>query len=266
MRMMIEEKSKVYVYKGMDPFEAVEKILDFFEKPSGKVVLKPNLINTEPPPTTTPCETIEALIKYYLKLNCEVIVAEGSGWTETFEAYRRLGYLKLKEKYGVKLVDLNNDDYELMRNENALFLKEFELPLTLKDAYIVSVPVLKEHSITGVTLSMKNMLGATLGERGRIAKKGRFHRKLNESIVDINVYLKPRLAVIDGRIAGIGGEIGSKPKKIGVMIFSQDLVAADTIGAKYLGKDPEKISHIKLAKKIGLGRMDLDKIEVIEVT
>ena len=98
--------------------------------------------------------------------------------------YRELGYLKL-ERHGVRLVDLNNDDFELVKNSNALFLKEFEFPLTLKGAFIISAAVLKERSITGVTLSLKNMLGATLGEKARVAKKGRFHRKLDASIVEL---------------------------------------------------------------------------------
>jgi len=258
--------SRVVVVRGRDPYCMVERGLEYFVKPSvGRVVLKPNLILAEPPPTTTPCETVEALVRYYLRGGFEVVVAEGSGWCETFEAYRELGYLKLKEKYGVKLVDLNNDDFEVVKNPNAFFLREFEFPLTLKNAYIVSVPVLKEHSITKVTLSLKNMLGATIGGRARIAKKGRFHRKLDESIVDINLYLRPRLAVIDGRVAGLGGELGARPKEIGVMIMSEDLVAADAVGASYLGKNPLTISHLKLAQKAGLGIADLSKIEVIEV-
>jgi len=116
-----------------------------------------------------------------------------------------------------------------------------------------------------VTLSLKNMLGATLGERAKVAKKGRFHRMLDESIVDINLYLKPRLAVIDGRVAGLGGELAAKPKKLGIMIFSEDLVAADAVGAKYLGVNPLSIRHLKLAEKVGLGVADLGKIEVIKV-
>ena len=113
---------KVVVVKGND----IEKGLRFFVKPSKKVVLKPNLIIDEPPPTTTPCETIEALAKYHLENGCEVVIAEGSGWCETFQAYRKLGYTKVAEKYGIKLVDLNTDRFELVRNPNALFLKEFE--------------------------------------------------------------------------------------------------------------------------------------------
>ncbi len=260
-----ENLPKVIVVENYNAEAAIHKGLSFFDKPlKQKVVIKPNLITCMPPPTTTPIDLIEALVKHYLDVGCEVVVAEGSGWSETFEAYRKLGYLKLSEKYGVKLVDLNNDDFELKENPKAFFLKKFEFPLTLKNAYIVSAPIMKEHSITHVTLSLKNMLGATLGEKAKLAKKGRFHESLNESIVDVNLYLKPKLAVIDGRIAGVGGELNAKPKKLGVTIFSEDLVAADAVAAYYLGFNASSIQHLKLAQKAGLGTADLNKIEIIK--
>ncbi|MCX8175715.1 MAG: DUF362 domain-containing protein [Candidatus Bathyarchaeota archaeon] len=257
---------KVVVVQGEDPFQMVEKGLKFFGRPARRrIVIKPNLISAEEPPTTTPCDVVEALVAYYVKDGFDVVVAEGSGWSETFQAYRKLGYFKLAEKYKVKLVDLNNDNFNVVRSPNAFFLKEFEYPLTLKDAYIVSTPVLKEHSITKVTLSLKNMLGATLGEKARIAKKGRFHKKLDESIVDVNLYLKPSLAVIDGRMAGLEGELAAKPKKLGIIIFSEDLVAADAVAASYLGVNPSSVRHLTLAEKAGLGVADLSKIEVLKI-
>lgn len=240
--------------------------LEYFTKPGKeKVVLKPNLINDRSPPTTTSCETVEALVKYYC-VDYEVVIAEGSGWCETSRAFRVLGYFKMAEKYGVKIVDLNQDEYEVRKNPRAICLNKFELPSTLKDSYLISVPVLKEHSITTVTISLKNMLGATLGEETRATwKKGRFHDRLDESIVDINLYLKPNLAVVDGRVAGVGGELGALPENHGVMIFSEDLVAADAVGAKMLGYDPLDIRHLKLAQDKGLGVADLGNIEVLEV-
>lgn len=252
--------SKVIVVQGKDPFKIVKKGLEYFTKPSlPRIVLKPNLIIDKPSPTTTSFDIIEALAKYYLENGYKVIVAEGSGCCDTFEAYKKLGYLKLIEKYRIELIDLNKDKFELIKNQKALFLKEFEFPLKLKDSCIISVPVLKEHSITKVTLSLKNMLGVAI--RG----KGKFHKKLDESIVDINSYLKPSLAIIDGRVAGIGGELGAKPKELGIVIFSDDLVAADAVGASYLGKDPMEVSHLKLAQKVGLGIADLNKIKIIKL-
>ncbi|RLI76011.1 hypothetical protein DRO97_01885 [Archaeoglobales archaeon] len=132
-------KSKVVIVEDLS--QMVEA-LELFPKPKKKVVLKPNLISTKKPPTTTPYDIIEALAKYYIEMGCKIIVAEGSGWCETFKAYKELGYLKLKE-FGVKLIDLNEDGFEVVKNQSALFLKQFEFPLTLKNAYIVSVPVLR---------------------------------------------------------------------------------------------------------------------------
>lgn len=263
---VVRQIPRVVVVHGKDPYQMVLKGLEYFAKPGKeKIILKPNLINDRGPPTTTPYEVVEALIKYYIA-DYEVVIAEGSGWCETSDAYRVLGYYKMAEKYGVKIVDINQDDFEVRRNPEALCLKQFEFPSILKNCYLISVPVLKEHSLTTVTISLKNMLGATLGEETRATwKKGRFHGRLDESIVDINLYLKPNLAVVDGRVAGVGGELGALPEKHGVMIFSEDLVAADAMGAKILGYDPLEIAHLKLAKDRGLGEADLNNVEVLEV-
>jgi uncharacterized protein (DUF362 family) len=102
------------------------------------------------------------------------------------------------------------------------------------------------------------MLGATI-----ISNKSRFHNAgVHESIVDINTYEKPNLAVIDAVVGNVDHEIGWKPKKFNMMIFSEDLVAADAVAAKVLGVDPRKVRHLTLAQERGLGTADFDKIEV----
>ncbi|MFX0089306.1 MAG: DUF362 domain-containing protein [Candidatus Hodarchaeota archaeon] len=259
--------SKVIVVKGEHREQMIPEALDHFEKPQlGRIILKPNLINSSPPPTTTPCQTIKAIAGYFYK-EFEVIIAEGTGWGETSDAYQALGYSEIARDYNIELVDLNEDKYEIRRNPEASFVKEFEFPLTLDDAYIISVPILKTHSLTTVTLSLKNMLGATLGDKtSAVFRKGRFHRRLNESIIDINLYIKPDLAIIDGVVGGTGGELRARPKEVGVIIASKDLVAADAVGANMLGYNPLSINHLKLAQSKGLGVADLSKIEIIEVS
>ncbi|MFX0096810.1 MAG: DUF362 domain-containing protein [Candidatus Hodarchaeota archaeon] len=259
--------SKVIVVKGEHPEQMIPNALDYFEKPPpGRIILKPNLINNSPPPTTTPCRTIKAIAGYFHK-EYDVIIAEGTGWGETSDAYQALGYSEIAREYDLRLVDLNEDKYEIRRNSEASFVKEFEFPLTLENAYIISVPILKTHSLTTVTLSLKNMLGATLGDKtSAVFRKGRFHRRLNESIIDINLYIRPDLAIIDGLIGGTGGELRARPKEVGVIIVSKDLVAADAVGANLLGYDPLSISHLRLAQSRGLGTADLNKIKIIEVS
>jgi len=254
--------TKVVIVKGNLPAAMVPKGLGELgiELSGRKIVIKPNLIANRPYPIITPAETVKALIEYFIDGN-EVIIAEGSGFDDTGAIYRDQGYVELAEHYGVRLVDLNRDEFEVLKKVDAKVLKKFEFPLTLKDSYLISATVLKRHSIARLTLSLKNMLGATIGR-----DKGRFHRLgINESIVDINLYKRPDLAVIDGRL-GLDSELGGRQKKFDVMIFSEDLVAADAVGAKILGLDPLAVPHLKLAQDVRLGTCDLRRIEIVQLT
>jgi uncharacterized protein (DUF362 family) len=253
--------SKVVVVKGNDPATMVPRGLRSLgvEVHRRKVVIKPNLIADLPYPVTTPTDTVEALVKFFKDDN-QLIVAEGSGFDDTHTIYRNQGYVELVNYHGVELVDLNSAEFEVLKKAEAAVLKRFEFPLVLKGAYLISAAVLKQHSAARVTLSLKNMLGATIG-RG----KGRFHKMgLEESIVDINRYKLPDLAVIDGRLS-LSSELGGERKRFDVVIFSKDPVAADVVGATTLGLDPSTVEHIKLAQKAKLGVCDLKKIKVVRL-
>ena len=70
--------------------------------------------------------------------------------------------------------------------------------------FCIAVPVGKSHSASGVSLSMKGMMGL-------IHDRSPFHGRydLHDSIVDMVTVLKPHLVVIDGtRILSTGGPEG----------------------------------------------------------
>jgi uncharacterized protein (DUF362 family) len=50
------------------------------------------------------------------------------------------------------------------------------------------------------------------------------------------------------------------------MIFSRDPVAADSVGAGFLGVDISKVKHLQLAQKAGLGTCDLKAIEIVRLS
>ncbi|RLF16545.1 MAG: hypothetical protein DRJ97_00645 [Thermoprotei archaeon] len=261
----VEDQHKVVVVKGFrrveDALEEALKRLRF--KSPREALIKPNLIIDAPPPTTTPLDLVEALASC---LEGEVIVGEGSGWTDTFKAFERLGFLEARKKLGFSLLDFNRDETVELRDPQALVLKVFKAPRGALGRFIVSAAALKTHSIAKASLSLKNMLGATPSEPRLIARKGRFHRLgIDECIADICSYLKPGLAVIDGREACVGGELGGGSVKIGVLIASRDPVAADAVASRLLGFNPYKIKHLVLAERRGLGKIKPEEVEVVEL-
>ena len=133
----------------------------------------------------------------------------------------------------------------------------------LKADVLIAVPVAKSHSATGVSLSMKGMMGL-------IYDRSIMHRMdLNETIVDLASLLKADLTVIDGtRVLSTGGPGGpGNVLKKDTIIASRDMVAADAYAVsafEWYGKKfkPTQVKHIRLAHERGLGRADIENLSI----
>ncbi len=151
---------------------------------------------------------------------------------------------------------------------NGVRIKKMDVMKQVIEAdVLIAAPVGKSHSSTGVSLSMKGMMGLIRG-------RGSFHggNKLHEAIVDMVTVLTPDLVVIDGtRILSTGGPRGpGKVITLDRIIASTDMVAADAqmveMGTWYGKKiKPAQVKHIRIAAERGLGRLDLDKLSVKEL-
>lgn len=255
---------KVAILRGSDPQNITVKALEMVEgerilakeKP---ILVKPNYLNSRHPSTgiTTDSRVIEGVIKFFKKhKKGEIIVGEGSGFSNTFEAYKNAGVDIIAEKYKIKLIDLNKDDFIETKPKDPLNLKKIKIAKSALDSTIISVPKLKPHRIAGVSLSIKNMMGA-------MTPKGSMHSRLSKNIADLASVIKPELAVIDGIIAGEGHESSGDPLRMDLVIAGLDPVAVDAVGASVMGIEPNKVKHLIFAEKKGLGTIDLDQIEIL---
>lgn len=257
--------TKVAIVKGTNPPEmTVEalKMVDAREALSeGKpVLIKPNYINDRHPSTgiTTDGRVIEGVVKFLKKSGIEeVVIGEGSGHSDTFNAFRNAGVDVLAKRWNIKLVDLNEDEFVEVRPPDPLALKKVKIAKTVLESTIISVPKLKLHRITGVTLSIKNMMGA-------MTPKGSMHTgHLSKNIADLASIITPCIAVVDGIIAGEGHETSGNPLEMNLVIAGTDSVAVDAVSAAVMGVAPDTIKHLNYAEQKGLGTCDLNQIEVV---
>lgn len=260
--------SRVAIVKGSDPVETTVKALGLIEADVVKalsvakpVLIKPNYINSKSPSTgiTTDGRVVEGIVKFLRDHNFkEVSIGEGSGFGETFEAFKEAGLDAVAERWGVRLIDLNRDEFVEVNPPDPLSLKKVRVAKTAVESQIISVPKLKLHRIATVTLSLKNMMGA-------LASKGTMHAglSLSENIADLASLLKPRLSVVDGIIAGEGHETSGNPVEMDLVIAGTDPVAVDAVGSEVMGVRSSDVKHLVFAEKKGLGTCNLDQITVL---
>ncbi len=259
--------SRVAIVKGTSPVETTVKALEMIGSDvdsvlSGKkpILIKPNYINSKHPSTgiTTDSRVIEGIVKFLRERKIEeIIIGEGSGFGETFEAFKVAGVDAVAERWGVKLVDLNKDEFVEVSPPDPLSLKKVRVAKTALESIIISVPKLKPHRIATVTLSLKNMMGA-------LASKGSMHKgKLSHNIADLASILRPSISVVDGIIAIEGHETSGNPVEMNLIIAGTDPVAVDAVGAAVMGIPPADVKHLVLAEEKGLGTCNLEEITVL---
>jgi uncharacterized protein (DUF362 family) len=247
--------SVVAIVNFTDYQRSIAKALDLVEvagrlPKTGLIIIKPNLTNADPPPVTTSVKAVETLYNYCKShTKAEIAIGEGCGDGTTAETFEANGYTQLAEKYGIKLIDFNQEKSVLLKRKDAFQLKEFYVPEITKDAFIISLPVLKDHSFTTTTIAMKNMFGLAPAPfyRGGWNKSKLHSPSTHRSVVDVCLYKKPDLSVVDASVALAGSHLSGRRKKIGLILAGFDPVAVDAVGSELLGHNPKRIQYLTLA-------------------
>lgn len=172
--------------------------------------------------------------------------------------FKTLGYEKLQEKYGVELVDFNEDKFA------GVDFGGFNLSVAQKaleaDKFI-NLPVLKTHNQCKVSLGIKNLKGV-LNRKSKEYCHGK-DVDLDHMFPHIIEKLPVALTIIDGvfTLAKGPGPTGNAYRK-NVIVASKDHLACDVVGAALMGYNADEVEHLKFyAQRHGLST-NLADIEV----
>jgi len=120
----------------------------------------------------------------------------------------------------------------------------------------VSMPKVKTHHWTGVTLSMKNMFGIVPGCRYGWPKNVLHWAGIHESVLDICATVRPHFVIADAIIAMEGdGPLNGTPKTMNTVLLGDDPVAADSALVRLMGQQTGRIAHIREAGRF-IGNID----------
>ncbi|WP_165445289.1 DUF362 domain-containing protein [Bacilliculturomica massiliensis] len=264
------QRTKDHEYASIK--EAVDKVieqlggLEDIIKPGYKVIIKPNLVATPTDRLSGGVTRWEVCMAVYEAVQAvggiPVIAESAAAGADTESVIQKCGYQDLRDK-GVPVIDLKDKANArcTVEVENGVVFNKINTWEMVRDAdAIITVPVMKTHDQTEITLGMKNLKGLLVD-----TQKKDFHKQgLIEGVVDWCLHLKPVLEIIDGTYGQQGlGPIFGETKEMKLIIGSKDLVACEAVTGKIMGYEPKDVMITKSACERGFGEMDLDKIEVV---
>jgi uncharacterized protein (DUF362 family) len=215
------------------------------------VLLKPNLVDYIPGDAiNTHPMLVLAAVEAFRRMGAKsVVVAEGPGHQrDTQLVLSQSGYQESLRYEKSRFVDLNRD--ELIRTPlRASYsgMKQLWLPRTVLAAdFLVSMPKIKTHHWSGVTLAMKNMFGIVPGARYGWPKNILHWKGIQQSVLDVCATVPIHFVIADGITAMEGnGPLNGMSRPLGRIVLADDPVAADATCARLMGFDPERIVHIR---------------------
>jgi len=259
------------VKRGTDPKSSVrEAVADLggierFVKSGDRVLIKVNICGGVPEVkgTFTSPEVVEEIVDLVRGAGGVPMIADADMiWNKFWSVAAASGWSYWAREKGVKLVNLSETEIVGFDfGEDGVIGTDRVSKEVVEADVIISVPTMKTHLLTGVTLGMKNMYG-TFPE----VDKARYHKmKIEEVIYEVNRAFTPNLVVIDGSIGNEAiGPLSSRPIDFQTIIASNDVVCADSIASQMMGYDPSQVAHLSLAAERGLGdgskRFDFDTL------
>lgn len=254
------EQIKKTVYQAIEDLGGISDII----KPGYKVLINPNFVAVPKERCTggvTRWEVTKAVAERVLEEGAEPIIAESAAaGVDTEEVIQTCGYQKLRDE-GFSVIDLKKRKPASISVENGKVIDKMNTwDLVAEADAVISVPVMKNHDQTEVTLGMKNLKGLIAD-----GQKKYFHRHgVVNGVVDIIQTIKPVLTVIDGTFCQQGlGPIYGETLEMDLILASKDIVACDAVGSAVMGYDVDAPMITMEAYNRGLGEKNLDKIEVI---
>jgi len=248
-------------------------------------VIKPNNVAIEIPLCATHADCLQAILEFLKSIGklSQAVIAESAANGPTLDGFANYGYDRVAAKYGVKLIDLDQQPFQRVHvfdqtdfRPRAVRMSKLLLD---PDTFIISPTRAKTHDRIVATLSLKNVVfGAPLKDLGfrwgKARKPGTKNdkpiahgggmRAINYNLFDLARRLHPHLSVIDAfeGMEGNGPCFGTAVDHR-VCVVSTDWLAADRVGVELMGIDFAKVGYLNYCADAGLGQGDLQKIELV---
>jgi uncharacterized protein (DUF362 family) len=260
------------VVQNGDPAALVQKAIEMlggisrFVKKGNVVVVKPNIGWDRVPEqaATTNPEAVAAIVRLCKQAGASKVKVFDKTCNQAKRCYLRSNIEKAATEAGAEVSHIYEQKFQKVNISSGKDLQSWDFYRDALEADVyINVPIAKHHSMSRVTLGLKNIMGV-IGEN-----RGKIHNNFDVKIVDLNLIIKPQLTIIDAvRILMNNGPTGGNlndVKEMNTIIAGIDPVAVDAYGATLFGLKPAELGFLVEAQSRGLGTMDLNVLKIERV-
>lgn len=231
------------------------------------VVVKPNIGWDRAPEyaANTNPELIQELVKRCISAGAKEVKIFDRTCNNQRRCYKNSEIQEKAEDAGAEVYHLRKNRYVDIQLKKGQVVKEWSIYEDYLEAdKVINVPIAKHHSLSRVSLGMKNLMGVMGGNRGSI------HSGFDQKLVDITSEILPNLTIIDAyRILTANGPQGGNLAHVKItktLIASPCMVTADYLALGLFGHSLNEIGHLKEAVSRGINQYDLKKLITKKVT
>ncbi len=272
-------KKLVSIVKYERPLESVRKAVDLSRGldhlPSqAKVFIKPNIVfwtkATDFPKygvitTSRIVEDMVVLLKERgiddISIGEGTVLKDPKDMETQLHAFETLGYGRLKERFGIKPINIWERPFEKVDLGDGVEVK-FNTDILNAD-FVVDLPVMKTHSMTRVSLGIKNLKGMIDIPSRKKCHNTHPEKDLHFWVSRLADKMPPIFTLIDGiYTAERGPNIDGRMHRSNLLVASADVLSADMVGAKLLGYEPSAVPHLVHAAHKRQRPLDLSDIEI----
>jgi len=229
------------------------------------VVVKPNIGWDRKPEHAADSnpEVVAAIVRLCMEAGAKKVKVFDHTCNEARRCYTRSEIASLAKEAGAEVSYVDERKFKVMKVGGEVVPSWPVYSEVVEADVLINVPIAKHHNLAGLTMGMKNWLGAIGGRRNRL------HQRLDESIAELSRFFRPTLTVLDAvRILVRNGPQGGSlddVRKLDTVVAGTDPVAVDSYGASLFGRDGSSLGYLRLAEEMGLGTVDYRRLNMREI-
>jgi len=259
--------SIVYYSETSNRTDFVNKTIAIFKSQldnAKRIFIKPNIVSSEPYPTTTHPEVLDTLLKQLS--NHDIVVGDGPAVDagRSNQVLHNTPLREICEKHNINLTNLYSGSMKTVTSKRGYTVKVSAIPFSCD--YVISLPVLKIHNMCGLSGALKNQFGY-LSRLDRILMHTKL-KNIQKGIAETNTAIHTNLFIVDAVQTMTKAQEcrhGGCPTELGAMIAGTDPVSLDRYGLNLLQKiEPElktkkpNMKYIDYAAEYGVGNTDYE--------